>query len=244
MYFDSRERRVHRSAFSLVELLVVVGVIGVLVALLLPAVQNAREAARRTACASNLRQIGLALTTYCDRNRGWFPRTTHDTELAKSWITTLAPYLESVDRIRICPDDDKGRERLAAKMTSYALNSYVTNAVLPGAIPNRDQLPSIMKTVVGFELTDRENREVSEFDDHVESHRWFTTSNIENGTVFEAIAGEVAVNRHAGGAHYLYADGAVQFIPAATIEEWSRLAIAFVKPEVADELLVDPTHAR
>lgn len=94
------------TGFTLVELLVVIAIIGVLVAILLPAVQSAREAARRTKCHNNLRQIGLAVAQY-ETNQEMYPASAiYDGKLFHlgvinpragtlfSWVSLTLPYLE------------------------------------------------------------------------------------------------------------------------------------------------------
>jgi prepilin-type N-terminal cleavage/methylation domain-containing protein len=97
MMFAARKDR----AFTLVELLVVIAIIGVLVALLLPAVQSAREAARRMSCANNLKQVGLGLLAFHDPN-GAFPQGLYSAQGSGGgdqdglgWATKILPYIEA-----------------------------------------------------------------------------------------------------------------------------------------------------
>ncbi len=62
-----------RAAFTLVELLVVIGIIAVLIGILMPSLVKSRAAANRAVCLSNIRQLGTAILMYCNDNDGWFP---------------------------------------------------------------------------------------------------------------------------------------------------------------------------
>ena len=102
--FDQRRIPKSRSTgFTLIELLVVIAIIAVLIALLLPAVQQAREAARRTQCKNNLMQIGLALNNYMMAHEVLPPGTQDDVGPIQSkenggyhmsWLTQILPFVE------------------------------------------------------------------------------------------------------------------------------------------------------
>lgn len=132
--------------FTIVELLVVIGILALLMAILLPVVRRARESGRRAVCMSNLRQVGLAMLLYVDENKGYLPRSApYSNETNDDWLwwepdrrdnigahglgvhLNLSNTPQGLAAVR-CPSDDwNARVRAAGKYGTYPF-SYVMSS--------------------------------------------------------------------------------------------------------------------
>ena len=135
---DARSQRGGaKSGFTLIELLVVIAIIAILVALLLPAVQQAREAARRSSCKNNLKQLGLALHNYHDTHNSFPPGSIHappggPNSRSVSWHLQILPFIEQgplYDSINFSTfqgtgDTPAARARIATFLCPSTSNEY------------------------------------------------------------------------------------------------------------------------
>lgn len=220
--------RSNKQGFTLVELLVVVLIIAILAGFLLPAVQSARAAARRAQCMNKMRQIGIATHAFVTANHGHFPKTYRAGGPQMSWVYTLAPFMENVDEVRICPDDPHDQTRLENKGTSYVISEYVSQPSSSEYIGTIEHLASTSKTIIVFEGSDTRHP-TSFYFEHVHPSAWFTNASPE--LRWYKLKIDIKPDRHQVDlAHYLYADGHVESIQAQIIRMWVEEAYNFALP--------------
>ena len=180
--------------FTLVELLVVIAIIGVLVALLLPAVQAAREAARRTQCANNLKQLGVALHNYHD-TFGRFPcninKIVQNDDPAErrdraSHLVLLLPFMEQktlVDAINFQSATLPGDQVIAGKpLRQHVVPSYICPSVVNEKFQNNLAMTNyagsigsqIMQSGSGCNMATIVGNGGPQFDDNDDGEDWFS----------------------------------------------------------------------
>lgn len=215
-------------AFTLIELLVVIGLVGLLASMVFPATQRALLQAKRAKCASNLRQIGLAIHAYAHDRDGLLPPTTHSTggRPEGAWIDVLRPYLRNAAEVLICPADPRAKERRAAGASSYIANNIVFDAqrspfgTITRAYNNLYSLSAPALVLFAAPISDS-RAGISPVNDHTHAEAWSRSwanviADIEPNRFRLGPSDPLKLN---GDANYLFGDASVRNIPAARLRE-------------------------
>lgn len=183
-------RRLAGSGFTLVEVLVVIGVLMLLAALLFPAFGRAREDGKRKVCLSNLRQIGLSLQQYSqDHDRRYPPLPPSPPDGSAGWAITIANYVKN-DAIFQCPSEEH-------PSPNDGFTDYWINAALLGKSDVRLRFPA--NVIIEGE------GEASSVD-----YALGATASLPDWEAWSA-AGDYTT-RHLSGANYCFADGHVKWL--------------------------------
>ena len=190
--------------FTLIELLVVIAIIAILASMLLPVLNKARDSGKSTACISNLKQLGLAMWSYTDDNRGTFPDGGSATA-GTCWDLKLAKYMSySISKgpaVYHCPAGMKSSSWSVPASRGYAMNSYVATGS-----------SNILDTKIGMTRRDSELLVLLDF--------WVSGSALENNVGGSSANQEYVPGttsnvayRHNGKFNYLRKDGSAKATP-------------------------------
>lgn len=205
-----------RDAFTLLEILLVIGLIAALASMSLPVLVQAQRRSLGLKCITNLRQIGAASMAYASEHEMTLPLTSHE---RSSWTNTLQPYAGGPIVFR-CPADEN-----ATRSYTYAINDFLTPN--PAGAPALDfsrlsKLERPSATVLFAEASATYTNS-----DHFHFAEYY------GGRVASAdFASQVAVTRHLGAANYVFADGHLETLA------WPVAKSLLAKPGVR---FVDPT---
>jgi len=215
-------RRHRQAAFTLVELLVVIGIIALLIAILMPSLSRARQQSQRIQCMSNMRQLGMATMQYTTENKGWFPRAAGGGSAFDDWIywesaraTTrdegrLVKYLGTrfVEAHYICPSDN-----LNGHLTypySYTMNEFMGGVVAAnnGDLHGRIKVTQVKRSAEKIMFIDESSQTI---DDGCWAPQHYSSDGHNLISNRHDKAAEKSTDPNAGNGNALFADGHVEF---------------------------------
>jgi len=214
-----------RRAFTLVELLVVIGIIAMLIAILLPTLGRARQQARTAVCASNLHQLNVAYRNYLETNQGRFNTSAH-------WATLLKPYFAGKtppgdpqdwiinDKILLCPE---AQEKTTTATAGGAFEPWMVSTSKTGLIISSYGMLFRQETVIKPFRSEGAKRVPIQFDCTME-----TTFPSPGNTYTSGGMSTIATRRHLRVANVAFLDGSVESVPLPELwkVDWSATWLA------------------